>query len=83
MIQDSFPNVNETIKIHNIKVHLKQWIKKDGEFRGLAEFSEQELEASHQSFDKIWRRLKVNDIYSPKYLINKLKAVAIFNRHHA
>ena len=52
MIQDSFPNVNETIKIHNIKVHLKQWIKKDGEFRGLAEFSEQELEASHQYFER-------------------------------
>ena len=35
---------------------IRQFLELDGEFRGLAEFGEQELESAHSQFDRIWQR---------------------------
>ena len=82
-VMKEFPgNVTETVKAHALMVHVRQFLHMDGCKRGLAELSEQELETAHQTFHKIWQRLKVMDKKSPAYKINLLRAVAIFNRLH-
>ena len=82
-IQEYFPDVSETVKIHCLVKHVSQFLKKDGCKRGLAEFGEQELESAHQHFHRIWENLKVFDKFSPAFKRNYVKALAIFAKQHA
>ena len=82
-IMKRFPDtVTETVKAHALIKHVPQFLKADGSQRGMAEWSEQEGETAHSTFDKIWRRLFVADRTSKAFKINYLKAIAIFNRKH-
>ena len=78
-----FASVSETVKIHIVSVHVRQFLLRDGCKRGLAEFSEQEGESAHQHWDKIWQRLKVNDEFSEAYKRAYIKTAALFTMQHS
>ena len=82
-IQEYFPSVSETVKIHCLIKHVSQFLKMDGCKRGLAEFGEQEQESAHQHFHHIWEKLKVFDKFSAAYKKNYVKSLAIFAKQHA
>lgn len=75
--------ISETPSVHAIKTHVVQWIKLDGETRGIGLFSEQAGESVHYDWeDNTWvKGYKVPQSH-PAYGQNLLKAVAKYNSRH-
>ena len=61
-------DVTETVKIHEIKVHVDQWI--DMFHTSLGGHSEHEVEEIHSQFDRIWKNYHVKDIKSKTFAKN-------------
>ena len=83
---DSYKKLREqfgisiTNKIHVICTHLEVFFNLVG--RGLGEFSEQETENAHSSFDSMLDRYRVKDIQSDVYHTQYFKAVMNFNANN-
>ena len=67
VLKDKF-NVTENLKIHEINVHVSQWI--DMFATSLGGHSEHEVEGIHSQFDRIWRNYHVKDIKSKSFAKN-------------
>ena len=61
-------NVTENLKIHEINVHVSQWI--DMFATSLGGHSEHEVEGIHSQFDRIWKNYNVKDIKSKSFAKN-------------
>ena len=59
--------VSETVKVHIICEHVKEYLDMEG--KPLGKLSEQELENSHSAFTKVWSRYKVIMSFEDDYKI--------------
>ena len=76
-------DLTETVKFHIITTHLKPVIDKLGV--ALGQFAEQEVEASHSVFHKLWKQrffVKYVDANDEVFKSQYLKAVLTFNRQN-
>ena len=86
MFQDSFHilnsqfGVSETIKMHIIINHIEDFVEQTGQ--PLGQYSEQEVESCHQSFDRFWSKYKVKNSATDKFAGNLLKTVLDYNSMH-
>ena len=72
--------MSETVKIHIICEHVKEYLDMEG--KPLGKLSEQELENSHSAFANIWARYKIKNNDSDIYLKQYLRAILYFNSLH-
>ena len=73
-------NVSESVKLHIIMNHVAQFIDLTG--NPLGQYSEQETETCHSTFDVFWSRYKIKNTKSEKYPVQLLKAILDYNSAH-
>lgn len=67
VLKDDF-GITETVKIHEISVHVGEWC--DENQTSLGSFSEHEVEGIHSTFTKVWANYRVKDIHSESFAKN-------------
>ena len=67
VLKDNF-GLTESVKIHEISVHVGEWCEENQ--TSLGSYSEHEVESIHSTFNKVWEDYKVKDIKSEAFSKN-------------